>query len=297
MKAITGFFQAATVCLALCLFQQAHAEGSEASVVLSRSPGASDSTLGPTPLPGLVDAALSKLTACYDRAFARLGKATADIDTLKQVSEFCHNESGYAYNQTEWEVRRGAYEQSQTQSDAILRLVEGMTWGGIALAALQLAFVFALSWRERKLLTDASEFTAESSKEASKLYFKSSLAGLMILVITFFFFYLYIRYVYPVTDGSSAGGSSKPQAEMGRVDTGSTPAAAVESGMGRLDDPGSPASSSPGMGQLDPSAAPGPAASGVQSPGPPHKKGMKHRANHHVNAAQTACPCANQRQE
>ncbi|MFL9964659.1 hypothetical protein PQR02_27055 [Paraburkholderia sediminicola] len=240
---------------------------------------------------------MSKLTACYDRAFARLGKTTADIDTLKQVSKFCHNESGYAYDQTEWEVRRGAYEQSQTQSDAILRLVKGMTWGGIALAALQLAFVFALSWRERKLLTDASELTAESSKESSKLYFKSSVAGLMILVITFFFFYLYIRYVYPVTDGSTARGAGSPQAEIGRLDTDSATAEPAEPGMGRLDDPGSPASASPAMGQLDPSPAPGPPASPARPSGPPHKARLKHRADHHMNAAQAACPCVNQHQE
>ncbi|MFM0078792.1 hypothetical protein P0D72_07860 [Paraburkholderia sediminicola] len=237
---------------------------------------------------------MSKLTSCYDRAFARLGKATTEIDTLKQVSKFCFDESGYAYDETEWEVRRGAYEQSQTQSDAILRLVEGMTWGGIVLAGLQLAFVFALSWRERKLLADATKLTAESSKETSKLYFSSSVVGLTLLVITFAFFYLYIHNVYPVTDQSSAPGSGSPQAGMGRLDTASAPA---EPEMGRLDDPGSPASAPPGMGQLDPSAAPGPAASAGRSPGQPHKKGMKHRANHHVNAAQTACPCAKQRQE
>ncbi len=282
--------RAVSVCMALCALQPAHGQASDAPAAPGSPRGvgqqAEASALSTRPM----DAAMSELLACYERSFARLGMKTTDIGTLGLVSADCFRESGYAYELTEWEVRRGAFQQAQTQSDEILRLVERMTWGGILLAGLQLTFVFALSWRERKLLVDATELRAESNK----LYFKSSVAGLAILVITFAFFYLYIRYVYPVTVQSSASGSAAQQAEMGRLDTGSAPA---ESAMGRLDEPGSRTGGSPAMGRLDdPAAAPGPAASAARPSGPPQKAGLKHRASQHVNAARTNGPCMKPRQ-
>jgi hypothetical protein len=198
-------------------------------------------TQGPT------DIALSNLDACYGRSLTRLGKTTADIDTLWQVSALCYRESIYAYRRTELEVRRASYQQAQTQSDAILRLVVGMTWGGIALASLQLAFVFALSWRERKLLMDGSELTAESNRDSSKLYFRSSVVGLMILVITFAFFYLYAIDIYPVTDKASRTDPALDKAENGQMYA----TRSANSEMGRLDESDAPSSALPSMGRLD----------------------------------------------
>ncbi|SAK40307.1 hypothetical protein AWB75_00186 [Caballeronia catudaia] len=303
MPVFRPLMQALALCIGLCSLPLAQCETATKPTSLAnlfemgRLDEADAKDVASTPVTarpfalGQMDVAIKTLNECYGRSFTRLGQSTADIDTLRQVSEFCYRESIYAYTRTEWEVRRGAYEQAQTQSDEILRLVVGMTWGGIILAGLQLAFVFALSWRERKLLTDATELTAETSRESSKLYFKSSVAGLMILVITFAFFYLYIIDVYPVTDQSSRTDSGSSEAREGRVYPAATPA---NYEMGRLDEADASSGVSEPMGKLDSPSASAASSSGALLVPSKKKKAVQqglHRSERYRQVTQKGGRC------
>lgn len=75
-------------------------------------------------------------------------------------------------------------------------MVVAITIAGVGLAALQLFASYVLATAGKGELGSATTFTAE----AGKLTLQSSITGVVILVVSLAFFWLYVERVYTITE-------------------------------------------------------------------------------------------------
>lgn len=97
----------------------------------------------------------------------------------------------------EYQVRRVNFQQQHIADNIVMWMVVILTFSGVGLAAMQIMSsvkIYEQSGGEVK-----AEST-EVSLEKGKIYLKSSVTGLFILLISFAFFYIYVLYVYTITD-------------------------------------------------------------------------------------------------
>lgn len=98
------------------------------------------------------------------------------------------------------ELRRTAFINHQAHSNNLLIFVITITAAGILVAAVQLFFGYRLAQRGVSVASDV----AEGEVSSGRIYFRSSVTGVAIIFFSFLFFFLYIRYVYPLSDPSAA---------------------------------------------------------------------------------------------
>lgn len=128
------------------------------------------------------------IDACLDRSGAAL---TPVLDTQQAVLA-CYEKLRLQGALNDFQNRRVTF-QSQHFADAVVMwMVVVMTLSGVGLAGYQIVAASKLSPEAMP----ESEFTLERGK----LFFRSSVTGLAILVVSFAFFFTYIIYVYTIYD-------------------------------------------------------------------------------------------------
>lgn len=110
----------------------------------------------------------------------------------------------------EYQIRRVNFQNQHVADNIVMWMVVALTFSGVGLAALQISSSVRIF---EKNGSDAVFDSTEVSLEKGKIYLKSSVTGLFILLISFAFFYIYILYVYTITD---IGGQRK-QFQHGQV--------------------------------------------------------------------------------
>lgn len=141
-------------------------------------------TLKPTTLPGIVDTD----GACFDR----LDRESSLVTTR---------------------IRHNAYVIQQQQTRELMWLVVGITFGGVALAAMQLIAGFRLA--------NAGRASFEKSQggsiavEAHKLSVNSSVSGVLVLALSLCFFYIFTERVYLIQEDGSTGKQSQSAGSSG----------------------------------------------------------------------------------
>jgi|SRR5271166_1663717 len=118
------------------------------------------------------------------------------IDAYFSVSENCEKQVQAVATLKELEVNQAAYSGQAQANPTILWMVVGITIAGVGLAALQLFASYLLATGGKGELGSATTFTAE----AGKVTLQSSITGLVILVVSLAFFWLYVRDVYKITE-------------------------------------------------------------------------------------------------
>ncbi|HEY8153556.1 MAG TPA: hypothetical protein VII72_05445 [Myxococcota bacterium] len=93
----------------------------------------------------------------------------------------------------DFQTRRAKFAMQQSSDLVILWMVVSLTLSGVVLAGLQLGAAYRLA-RAGQAFSSEGEFAIEQGK----VVFRSSMAGLFILLFSFAFFYVYIREVYTI---------------------------------------------------------------------------------------------------
>ena len=159
---------------------------------------------------------------------------TASSDDSLRIADLCLAEVRDQYEayglRSDTEIRRAAFINQQAHGTNILVFVIVMTAAGVVLAAVQLLLAYLLARRGgTSIETDNAVKLARNS-----IYVRSSVSGVAIIAISFGFFFLYIRYVYPLSElRGAANASAVLPADERKIE-----------GMGKIiDDPAVPASS------------------------------------------------------
>jgi hypothetical protein len=138
---------------------------------------------------------LSRTQQCRsDLRSAIADKITPDI--WERISGICYNEVRNEADLTDFNIRRSVLVEQQIEGRIILWMVVAITLSGVALAGLQLVAAYRLASAGHGEFGSAQEVTLEQNK----ISLKSSVTGLMILVISFAFFMVYVGWVYTVKE-------------------------------------------------------------------------------------------------
>jgi hypothetical protein len=139
-----------------------------------------------------------KIAACTRDALSLIKPESINISLLEQISSYCyvriHNEEMLG----DFTIRSSTFVRQHFQADVLLWTVLAITLSGIALAALQLlaAYRLALSGRGVENLAQAQELVLEHNK----ISLKSSVTGLLILIVSFAFFMVYVSWVFTIRE-------------------------------------------------------------------------------------------------
>ncbi|SER97411.1 hypothetical protein SAMN04490244_104228 [Tranquillimonas rosea] len=123
------------------------------------------------PMPASPGAARTDVLACYDKLVLQ-----------GQLNEF--------------QVRRVNFQNQHTADTVTLWMVVTLTLCGVALAGFQIAT------SSRLVATKPEALSTEISVENGKLFVRSSVTGLLILLVSFAFFYVYVAYIYRLEEWS-----------------------------------------------------------------------------------------------
>jgi hypothetical protein len=137
------------------------------------------------------------LYTCIGSTIKALGKVNFDFNGYNQIWELCGQQLQALDSLRDYDVRKEKFEKQESEETIILFMVVIITLSGICLAAFQL-------WAAYKMTTAGigEEFSKESSiaMEYNKISVKSSTTGLLILVVSLAFFFIYVRWVYAIQE-------------------------------------------------------------------------------------------------
>ncbi|HEV7613304.1 MAG TPA: hypothetical protein VGO37_15600 [Steroidobacteraceae bacterium] len=174
------------------------------------------------PPPAPVDV-LSRTQQCRsDLRNAIADKITPEI--WERISGICYNEVRNEADLTDFNIRRSVLIEQQTEGRIILWMVVAITLSGVALAGLQLVAAYRLASAGHGDFASAQEVTLEQNK----ISLKSSVTGLMILVISFAFFMVYVAYVYTVKELKAAPAASGSESSTSTGGYGPPPGGTVQ---------------------------------------------------------------------
>ena len=142
------------------------------------------------------DSEATKLDKCRQAALSFIKPEKIDIGLLAQVSNHCQAQVRGADVLEDFNIRRSKYLQQETEGTVLLSMVVALTVSGVVLAALQLYAAFRLAQAGRGKFDAPNEITLEQSKVS----LKSSVTGLLILVVSFAFFIVYVVWVFTIKE-------------------------------------------------------------------------------------------------
>lgn len=120
------------------------------------------------------------------------------IVTSPQLTEpdviACYNRLVRQGQLNEFQIRRVNFQTQHIADTVTLWMVVTLTVCGVALAAWQ---IFASS---RLVTTNPEKMTSELSIERGKIFVRSSVTGLLILLVSFAFFYVYVVWIYQLRE-------------------------------------------------------------------------------------------------
>lgn len=144
-------------------------------------------------------------------------------DDARALHSVCYDK---IYSQgllNEYQVRRVNFQNQHIADNVVMWMVVALTFSGVGLAALQITSSVRIYERNG---SDTAIDSTEVSLEKGKIYLKSSVTGLFILLISFAFFYIYVLYVYTITDigeRASPVGNTQARLENFFIEGGVTP--------------------------------------------------------------------------
>lgn len=108
----------------------------------------------------------------------------------------CYNRLVRQGQLNEYQIRRVNFQTQHIADTVTLWMVVTLTVCGVALAAWQ---IFASS---RLVTSNPEKLTSELSIERGKIFVRSSVTGLLILLVSFAFFYVYVVWIYQLREWS-----------------------------------------------------------------------------------------------
>jgi hypothetical protein len=121
-----------------------------------------------------------------------INKDRVTTEVWEQISNVCYMQVRGEAMLADFNIRRSNLINQQSEGRIVLWMVVAITISGVALAGLQLLAAYRLAGSGKGEFAASQEITLEQNR----ISLKSSVTGLMILVISFAFFMVYVVWVY-----------------------------------------------------------------------------------------------------
>jgi hypothetical protein len=135
-----------------------------------------------------------RATTCWKQTLQLLPDAPRTVGEIGNISSLCYQERGNEINLENDLIKRQAFLEQHFVGRVMLWLVVAITISGVVLAALQLLAGYRLAAAGRGMDTSESSLNLEMGKVSVK----SSITGLLILVVSFAFFLVFVDRVYTI---------------------------------------------------------------------------------------------------
>ncbi len=169
-----------------------------------------------------------ELSDCVTKALADTKPAVVDVSLYEQVSQFCGHQVYALDRLNDFNVRMEKFSRQEFDERIIVWMVVAITISGVCLAGLQLLASYQLASIGRGGLAEDSVI----SLEKGKISLKSSVTGLIILVVSLAFFMVYVKWVYPFQNVTVAMPSDEQPTSI--------PYVPLQGRLGTLNDPTAP---------------------------------------------------------
>ena len=151
--------------------------------------------------------------SCEKDVLNDLHQDKVNLILLQNVAQLCSIELRDQSAISIFEVNRDKYIEQNYEDRILLWMVVAITISGVLLAGLQLFASFKLASEGKAEFARDSDITIEKDR----LSLRSSVTGLLILIISLAFFIVYVKYVYKIDDPSNINTSAlqQPQSSGG----------------------------------------------------------------------------------
>ena len=143
---------------------------------------------------------------CTADALSRVNAATLTVDDLRRASDLCYAHMHGQGLLNDFKIRRLKFTQQTYDERILLWMVVVITLSGVFLAGMQLFASFKLASTGSS--TSGFDQQTELTVEQGKLSVKSSLTGLLILICSFAFFWVFVYEIFVIkpvnVDGEAA---------------------------------------------------------------------------------------------
>jgi hypothetical protein len=146
-------------------------------------------------------------SSCEKEVLSELHLEKANFLVLQNTAELCFAKLQDQSYITIFDVNRGKYLEQNFEDRVLLWMVVAITLSGVILAGLQLGASFKLASEGKAEFAKDSDFTLQKDRLSAK----SSVTGLLILLISLGFFIIYVKYVYKI-DNAADVASTPPMA-------------------------------------------------------------------------------------
>jgi len=133
-----------------------------------------------------------QLTSCIEGTLKTIGDISPDAAAYAAVWRLCGEQIYNIDALNDFSIRRQKFTQQELDERVILFLVVAITLSGVCLAGLQLLASYKLASHRRLKFTEDSTLLLEHDKVS----LRSSVTGLLILVVSLGFFIIYVKWVY-----------------------------------------------------------------------------------------------------
>jgi hypothetical protein len=145
------------------------------------------------------------VNSCTQDTIKLIKLSTPEIGVISQIIDVCSVEIDSQERLNDFELRRLAFLSRYYADRITLWMVVIITLSGVLLAGLQLGASYRLALLRGTELGSNNVLTVEQGK----LIFRSSITGLVVLLISLAFFLIYVRYIYVMPEVNVDGSHQK----------------------------------------------------------------------------------------
>jgi hypothetical protein len=158
----------------------------------------------------------ASLTECVGAQLNLLKVARPDAHALSELAESCYLQIYRQSTLNDFQIRRTKFIQQAYDERILLWMVVAITLSGVLLAALQLIASYKLAEVNRGTLDQGGEIALERDR----ISLKSSVTGLVILVLSFAFFSIFVFEIYKIKEIAADAPAPQPVVQQQRVNAG-----------------------------------------------------------------------------
>lgn len=119
-----------------------------------------------------------------------------DLTNLTQSSSLCFDELLGQQSLRDFEVRKNVFVQQYHSGEILLWMVVAITLSGVVFAGFQIVASYKIAGST--MVEFGNDLTGEITLQKDKISLKSSVTGLLILVLSFAFFLVFVKSVYTI---------------------------------------------------------------------------------------------------
>lgn len=158
--------------------------------------------------PGVFVNALPSMSDCMKQDFDRIGPGLSSVADIRTVSSLCWQQIQFQGTLNDFEIRRLQFFQQYYSDPVLLWMVVIVTLSGVGLAGIQLLASFELAKAQGTALAQDGDLEIDKGRIA----LKSSVTGLFILVISFAFFIVFVKFIYRIDSANVDQAADQPVA-------------------------------------------------------------------------------------